>query len=279
MMRILFVGCLSVLLCGPVHGQTFSIEISVEWKRTDTRLNAGSIKPGQIVSPFLKVTYRNMTGEDIYIARVTDNDYPGGITGLMNTQKDLAMRVKDHSDYSDEVFIVEIGDVWDVMEPDVASLKVRETAAINDELWNIYTVVKTQQQLNELGSQKQLACFGYPNREVLSYREAQALIGVRGYDRGFLNVDTTALSASEVLELYSNQFIFLKEGETFEQSIDLIGFYMLGGEYTFRLGNEQVPASVIGKGGQNVNLPGYINGYRLYRGRFLSNSVGIKMRR
>ena len=91
-----------------------------------------------------------------------------------------------------------------------------------------------------------------------------------------LHFPNHALVEEEVLREYSSQFVFLNPRDTFEQEINLIGFYLLGGSYEFMIMDNLSPDYVLGKDGQKIELPEVVNGYRLYRKEFITNTVGIK---
>lgn len=266
----------------PVQAQGLSIELSVKWMKSKTQLNIPPIELGDSVElPILKLVYRNLTEKGIYFRNIysVKSGYPLiAFASLTNSQMDLADRVTSHSSYHGLSYQVEIGESWEAFAQGFDTSKEHELDIINDDLWTIYTVLETQQLLNKLGINKQLSCFGYPDKEVISHREARRLIaGKRGRRISFSSVEGTSLREDEVSGQYSDAFIFLKPGEIYKQEVSLVGFYLLNGNYEFLIPDDSLPDYVIGKGRRKISLPRMVNDYQLYEGAFLKNTVGIKI--
>lgn len=285
-MRVFFIHIFLFMACIAGQGQGLSLEISVEWRKTESKLNIPPIKADSLmVLPFLKLVYRNLTREDIYFKNLFDTEikYPSVVlASLINTQMDLADRAKVHAKYGSETFKVEIGEVWEVLTLNFDFSKEHENPIVNDDLFNIYEVLETQELLNALGVDKQLSCFNYSGKEIVSYRESQRLIFkvrekkklVKSLEVDFPN---RPLTQDEITGEYSNRFIFLKRGKTYEQKIDLIGFYIIGGSFEFLITNTFLPGYLVRRDRQKVNLPKVVNGHTLYNGVFLTNTLGIKI--
>lgn len=281
---LIYIVCLMTGMS--VHGQGFSIELSVEWRETETWLDIAPIASNSATHiPFLKMVYRNLTDQSIYARKAfyQVNNYPPVIwASLTNTEMDLADRVKIKSDYQGRFYTVEIGETWEVSEQGIdTSNKEHELDVINDGLFEVYTALETQQTLNELGLQKQLSCFKYPDKAVVSYREARSLIFDEKEKRGLAksqeyHFPDRSLKEEEILKEYSDQFVLLNPGEAYEQEVNLTGFYLLGGSYEFMIANHSLPGYVPGKDRQKMQLPKVVNGYQLYEGAFLTNTVTIK---
>ena len=285
MMRFVLIYIVCLIAGMSAHGQGFSIELSVEWRKTEIWLDIASIKSNSATHiPFLKIVYRNLTDQSIYARKAfyQDNNYPPVIwASLINSEMDLADRVKIKSDYQGRFYTVEIGETWEVSDQELDTSKEHELDVINDGLFEVYAVLETQQTLNELGLQKQLSCFKYPDKAVVSYREAQSLIFDEEEKRGLAkpqeyHFPDRPLKEEEILKEYSDQFVLLNPREAYDQEVNLIGFYLLGGSYEFTIANHSLPGYVPGKDTQKMQLPKVVNGHQLYEGAFLTNTVTIK---
>lgn len=264
--------------------QELSLELSIEWTTERLDLNFIANEESNLVaSPLLKLTFRNLTGEDIYFRNVYSNKsvYPKTVfASLTNTKMDLGDRAKAYSNYRDRSYRVEIDEFWEAMGQELDSSTEHEFDIINDDLWAIYTVLNTQQMLNEYKLQKQLSSFGYPDKEVVSYVDARKLISNEkkiADESEISNFHNGSFSESEIKGKYKDQFVFLKAGEAYEQKVSLIGFYLLGGIFEFSVSIDSFPGYVISKEGQKMNLPKFVDGYHLYERCFLKNTVGIKV--
>lgn len=269
-----------------VKAQELSVELSVKWTKEKTKLNILPFEPNDtVVFPILKFTYRNLTGRNIYFRNIYLDKlaYPRVVfASLTNTEMDLSDRAKVHARYKGKSYQVEIDESWEAIEKGFDVSKEHELNVINDDLWAIYTVLQTQQSLDSLALQKQLSSFGYFDKEVVSYREARRLIFAEREKMGLGKSEedhfpSRPLTESEISGTYEDQFVFLKAGETYEQEVSLIGFYLLGGNYEFFISGDSLPGYIIGKDGNKTNLPKLVNGYQLYERDFLTNKVGIKI--
>lgn len=79
--------------------------------------------------------------------------------------------------------------------------------------------------------------------------------------------------------------VFLKPGETYIQSFDLTGFYIIGGSYEFIIDKEKIEnfveiSSVWDESQKRWfykkdYLPLLVNGYKLYSGEIKTNKLSI----
>ena len=192
---------------------------------------------------------------------------------------DLADRAKAHSFYKCKSYQVEIGESWKVNDHGFDISKEHELNIINDDLWAIYTVLQTQKSLNNLELKKQLSSFNYPDKEIVSYREAQRIINEKKelVNLGHNHFPNRLLTEDEISEKYKDNFVFLKSGETYKQEVNLIGFHFLGGNYEFLISAESIPGYTISKDGKKINLPKLVKGYQLFERDFLTNKIGLKI--
>lgn len=248
--------------------------------------------------PFLKVTFQNLTGKNIYFKNPYQpkGQYPPIVpASMINTSMDLADQVRLSIIHQlGKSFIVEIEDGWSIYTEKTYSVYQRGEAyvsdAINDDLHNIYKVLLTQQVLNELGFGKQLSCFKYYGKGVIKYSQAFELIYTEKEKRGKVKKDIEYLSSDSISEdmvskEYRDEFIFLKEGETYETEVSLIAFYIIGGSYEFIIPVNNLKGffmshKLVIKDGKTepfktIELPKSVEGYTLFTGDFLTNSVKV----
>jgi len=265
------------------HAQDLSLELAIKWKNTKTELNIPPFDSNDsVLVPILNFTFRNLTKNDIYFRNIYTNKsgYPKVIfASLTNTNMDLADRAKAHSFYKCKSYQVEIGESWKVNDHGFDISKEHELNIINDDLWAIYTVLQTQKSLNNLELKKQLSSFNYPDKEIVSYREAQRIINEKKelVNLGNNHFPNRLLTEDEISEKYKDNFVFLKSGETYKQEVNLIGFHFLGGNYEFLISAESIPGYTISKDGKKINLPKLVKGYQLFERDFLTNKIGLKI--
>ena len=286
-MRVFIIYLFCIMTSG-LLAQELSIELSIDWKKTEVQFDIPPMKPDTVVSiPYFKITYRNLARHNIYFKKLySSKSYPPVISAsLICTSMDMAERAKLQNNYDGVSHIVEIGDGWITYTEDTYAIyksgEEHEFDIINDGLFEVYAALETQESLNELGLQKQLSCFKYPDKTVVSYREAQSLIFDEKEKRGLAksqeyHFPDGSLKEEEILKEYSDQFVLLNPREAYEQEVNLIGFYLLGGSYEFTIPNHSLPSNVLGKDRRKIQLPKVVNGYQLYEGAFLTNTVTIE---
>lgn len=287
MKRIVLINILFIMASVSGKAQGLALELSLNWKKAEVKFDLPPLKPDTTVYvPHLKLIYRNLTERRIYTKKLFQSNKiypPVRLSSLINTEMDMAELAKLHFNYQEKFYNVEITDGWEVLKPGTDTSVERELDNINDELWQIHAVLETQQALNKLGIQKQLSIFSYADKEVVSYREAQGSIFVEKEKRELLKpmkygFPNRHLTQDEISGKYADGFVFLKPGETFEEEVSLIGFYLLGGNYEFILPNDSMPNYVVSDNGKKLSLPKVVNGYQLYEGFFFKNMIGIEIK-
>jgi hypothetical protein len=78
-----------------------------------------------------------------------------------------------------------------------------------------------------------------------------------------------------------NQFVFLKPGESYTDTVNLIGFLLIGGNYTFKLSRDVLKNYVLGEPLHEIKiyLPSHIKEYKLYDGEIRTNEVRISLKK
>ena len=101
------------------------------------------------------------------------------------------------------------------------------------------------------------------------------------------NYRTSDITQEKILSNKKNQFIFLNIGETYTESYDLVGFNMVGGNFTFKIKDKKLAGFVCSEPywdeqekkfiHPKVDLPVNVGKYLLYSGKIYSNDVSIQI--
>lgn len=281
------------------YSQSVSIDMSVKWEPENVSLNiSGYNKFDTLVTvPFLIITYRNNMNYPVYFRALFDSDdeYPLlPYESNFGNRIDLARGLEKLYDYSSGKFNVyslsrgyyngmcEITPKSIAKNPDTISV-------INYDISRIHLVLKTQNILDKLNIKKKLSCFNFPDKETISYNQADSILSLLGYN----NEQKLEFSTSDFLErgkdpTMNNRFIFLKPKETQVQKVNLIGFYIVGGSYEFCFENK-APRYVLGDSYydnnekkwkyKKVKLPAKINGHKLISSKIRINNTKLIIKR
>lgn len=259
----------SVLL----YSQSISVELSIHWEIDSISYPLSEENP---YVPFLDITYRNNSNEDVYFLKVSPslNGCPTFLrsVSLVHPQDysrkkvfSELVRSKDYiinssllSNYSDDHFTVIMGTspfycsklelLPDTLDPNEGHM----IAEINDDLSDIYGLISTS----------------------YSY----------SVNAGNIYYSTSDITENGVSNEIKNKFVFLRQGEIYSEKYNLIGFKLLKGHFTF-YANGDFPSYVYtsniwDKKQQkffNIQtlLPRLIGVYKLYSGHFYSNKITI----
>jgi hypothetical protein len=199
-----------------IFAQGVSVELSLSWGKEFDVFNEDSL----ICVPSLSVTYRNNSETSIYFLKVSDSHlgYPLLPRGLLlqypyedYINPDYRKRAINHGNYSGKDFKVIIlnrphyNKSWEVFNDTLALDGEYVTDIINDDLVDIYEYIfhkHFQKETDSLKTQK-------PTFSI--------------------NESSTGNIAFDNIE----RFVFLKPGETYSDTFNLIGFQKVGGSFTF----------------------------------------------
>lgn len=246
--------------------QDVSIELSVNWKLNEHSFYKDSI----MCVPILNITYRNNSENNYYFLKISDN-HKGcpiiGRGGLLNypveeyLHPNYLKRANKHLDYSRKTYSVIIGqDIlfekgW-IIEDETDTNKIKEIDFINDDLANIYEYLY-KKQTNVISD---------------SIEQVQ------------LYYDKLRLTSDEILK-NTDKFVFLKTGEYYTESYNLVGFELVKGSFIFYVDSDCLKDYVIT--GQSFDkgkyidiktyLPKQVGKYKLYSGDFKTNKVIITL--
>lgn len=260
----LYIGlCMFLGFNALVSSQSVSIELSAKWVKGYDIFKKDSI----IYFPELMITYRNISDTSFYFQKVSDSRY--GLpslpaAGLLQypieefLNPNYFKRAKMHGDYTGEHYKVEIGDNlfskgWIAIN-DTCNIEVEhEIDMINSALQNIYEYI---------------------------YRENYKPMDAR--DEFKLYYTISDMVPEVILTKYKDKFVFLKPGESYTDTYNLIGFKLLKGSFTFYIRPHLPPyvyTAPIWDSHQSqyvegkALLPQIVGGYTLYSGNFYSNKI------
>jgi hypothetical protein len=181
----------------------------------------------------------------------------GTLIGVMTDTYEKAI---SHSDYSNINYNVKIGGDpvynkgW-IIENDTVISEEREIDYVNDDLADIYEYI-------------------YQNMDH-PHRADSAL---------YLDYKSSDITEKGILTKLKSEFVFLKPGEVYTETYNLIGFKMVGGNFDFRIQEDSLYGFVYTPIWDEkrkkwietkTDLPKKVGSYTLYKGKFCSNSVGV----
>lgn len=264
--RLLFI-LLIILFTTKVEmfAQCVSIELGVKWERETHVFHDDSI----ICTPKLLITYRNNSDKDYYFLKVSNSrfGYPELMWGTMlqypfeeYRNPDYLKRAKSHGNYENEHYFVRLGGyhpsfltVWEVEKDTITRERVIDT--INDNLADIY-------------------------RYLCQKNYGGSCDSIRGYKVEFSESDVTG---DKMPDIVRNSFVFLKSGEVYTDTFNLVGFQLVKGHFTFFIGYDHLKGYVHTESVWDndrerviypeVSLPAEVEGYTLYSGSFYSNKI------
>ena len=110
-----------------------------------------------------------------------------------------------------------------------------------------------------------------------------------GFDLNSCPSKDEEMEEDMLIKKYKRNFIFLKKGKAFTEHYNLIAFCVLGGNFEFGIHTVYFYDCIYGDASWNEDLkrwvlkkmalPKHLNGYNLYSGLFLTNTVKLKIKR
>ncbi len=248
------------------YSQSVSIELSAKWVKGYDIFQ----KDSTIYYPELIITYRNNSDTNYYFQKVSDSrcglpmlscgtllQYP--IEEYLNPN--YLKRAKIHGNYAKDKNTVIIGESsfskgWIVVN-DTSNIDVEhEIDMINDDLAEIYEYIYRENFSNQS-----------------DYSE---------WAKTYFSASD--LTPDKILNEYSKKFVFLRAGEIYTDSYNLIGFQILKGSFAFYINqNLSTYAYTTPIWDENQSkyieiktvLPQVVGEYKLYSGNFNSNKISI----
>lgn len=263
--KILFITMLFLLQSKFIFPQCMNVELSITWEEGLDIFN----KKSKVSIPKLNITYRNDCDNDHYYLRVSPKKDATPVLGcgilLSNPfgckekPEDYLKRIKKTQGfYKNQSFNVVIG-----IEPSISIgwfISRDSTSYFDTFSESVSCGLKTFYE------------FLYP----------EYCIKIKNMYDDFASLDT--ISDSIMFGAMSELFVFLKAGETFTVSYNLIGFQLEWGCYTFMLDKNTIEnfitnypkvGSSISYGALKIELPAKVGEYLLYSGSVNTNKVTV----
>jgi len=243
-----------------ILSQLVSLELSVVWRNNTIQLPKKVISrvKGECI-PYLKVTYINNTDNDIFFLKVINNSIQlpffsdGMQVGYLNKNETIA-KFPYYSCSLEKFFVCIKGleiieGPWEVLS---------DTTFLNSNEDNYY-----DRFINRILRDFYFSIIKDSDIEAMEYHFSFGL---------------EDLTDSAILKNQKEYFVFLKKGESFSEQFNLIGFYLLGGDYLFYIPDHSFVDYIFVESPQNeiIHLPLKVNEYSLYSGSFSSNKLRVK---
>ena len=262
--KLFFFTTLLLLQGYSLFSQCLSIELSVTWE-----MGYDIFKKDSIVSiPKLNITYRNNCDTNYYLLKISDNsDKLPLVTCAAMLHYDAPFTYREaaekYRNYAKEKFNVRISGAfgwpsgWFILSDTIDIHKPHSLAMVSCSLSNIY--------------------------KYMFYENSNGRYGAPE-GRFDLYLDLSHISTDSILGFAKDRFVFLKSGEAFVDTYNLIGFKLVEGCFTFLIDQEEI-YNYVSKSRydieqkkfvqQEFELPKIAGEYYRYSGAFNTNKVTV----
>lgn len=280
------------------QAQELQMTLSIDWDKAPVYLRYTDTTQ-QTNTPFLLITYQNLTGSDIYFKKLNgDRGFlpvrakEGVFTVLhqIAAMKDGYETLRITTKPSTRRYDVDLQVPSAFYSDDfIYDLKIHSTNKYNDstdrmevgiELLN--DILAKQAYLNDRNTGKQLVFFDYPGKKTVPYSklptDLDLIVDSRKNIKAFVSEDSSKFP----LEHYKPAFCFLKNKEIYTEKINLLPLLVIGGTYHFTLTNQEFQSHVSvflknlnPRDAKEMELPKRVGSYNLFLGRPNTNEVSI----
>ena len=246
--KILQLVCL--LLQGHfLFSQCINVELSVTWEEGSDIFQKDSL----VDIPKLNITYSNICDVNYYFFKVSprSDGRPMVMCQAMvqYEDNDYLKRVKSHGNYANQNFNVLIGgEPW------------------YDTGWKISRDTTNYHRKRSL---EYVECY---LEEIYQYLYPDHLD--KAIEK-YLNFVPNVAPENIISGSIKNLFVFLKPGETYIETYNLIGFKLVEGCFTFVIDQDRIEDYIIFSPHDTLKLPAIIGEYQLYSGSFNTNKVTV----
>lgn len=241
-----------------LHSQCISVELSIHWASKKDLISMHN-DSGTCI-PYLNITYRNNSNMSRYFLKASQSlkGYPKFV-GREIGKIDYSTKSTRYGKYSTSKYNITLGvsahylNSWEVMPDSVDYFVEHATDPINDDLEFIYRK--------------------YFNDSTDTLKKIKT------------NYSSSDITPSGILNRVKNKFVFLRPGEVYTDTYNLIGFKLLRGCFTFFISPKSFKKYVYTEPtwdnkkskfiNKRVTLPFQVGEYKLYSGNFYSNKVVI----
>jgi len=234
----------------PLFSQCISIELSVTWEMKNDIFNKDSL----VSTPIFHISYRNNCDDNYYFFKVSPRK--DGSTMILCSamvqyeDNDYLKRAKSHSNYANQNFNVIMGEEpwydagWKILNDTIDYHKGNHFESVGCELEEIYKYIYAENHFKRIIKMP--------------------------FD--FVSSDITL---ENILCSVNDHFVFLKSGETFVDTYNLIGFKLVEGCFTFLIDKDVIENYVMGIHNEKLELPLVVGEYHRYSGAFNTNKVTV----
>lgn len=249
---------LSFFLIGMhLFSQCISIELSVIWKR-ESPPPPFSFAESDPCVPYLNITYRNNTTDSLYFLKVFQymNSFPSFCSYGSTIEDYDPTLIVDYSNQNFSIYLdvsSEYLNHWLVFPDTMNRYKEYLIPSINDDLAYIYnrlTYIRTTS----------------PGAKQIRYSPSDLIPEV-------------------ILDKHKDRFVFLNPGETYTDTLNLFGFKLIKGIFTFNMCSSIPEGVVFNSFWDDINnrlvlermeLPKVVGKYKLFSGSINTNNISIK---
>lgn len=252
-----------------VHAQDVSVMLSIKKEKA---AHFAPIALDNDSIPFLIVEYENRTDSSLYLHRVansSENEFPllpiiGVYSCLRNTPNLYELAIASKGRNSGKRYSVTLQSCFEVM--------TEKHRFETEWIINVYRFLSSIEE-SIAGNNRLFTDYYYweqndfSQESVLYYEEHKD-------DKGI----STSIDSIMMLDRYRKNLVFLPPRSKVIHRYNLIGFWYVGGDYLFKLPDDyQPPRSVYDKTFRHlIDLPESIDGFKLYKGTFVSNEVLLR---
>ncbi|MCL2598203.1 MAG: hypothetical protein FWD66_11270 [Paludibacter sp.] len=273
MRQIFFLFIFVLIELTEIYAQDVSIEFSIEWKnKIDfpfSELQGRDVKPA-----YLHITYRNLSSEPLFFMRVSSGHAGFPLLpyvamdnyGRMLTPYELFTKYRN---YSKDNYIVEISQTavtfthgWSLEYDTTNVYEPHEMPYANQNLAYIYNYITKQY---------------YPD---VPYPHKYRADGMIQDSHNPQDITKDSIKGNS-----HDEFIYMEPGEVYIDTYNLIGFQLIGGNFTFELITKksedyiylETPLEEVKKTRRmrTMKLPDYVGKYKLFTGEFLTNKLTV----
>ena len=246
---------LFLIISANSYSQPVSIELSIEWKHN---MHYKKYRVSDI--PFLKITYRNKSDSPLYFFKMAKSKtvFPNIMMGRnMNFSKKEIKYLKHIFDYSKGQYVVSLAGPpfknlkWEILPDSVNPKSPHEISGINDFVSGVYSYLSKNK-------------FNLGEEPPLDFTE-------------------TDIDEKGIFGKLKDSFVFLDIVGEYAESYNLIGFQLVGGNFSFSIDLDTLSNFVYADPYWDelkhhweykiIELPSKVDKYSLYSGTFSSNKV------
>ena len=246
-----------------LYAQDISINLSIRWSEGPYILNTDSI----VQYPELVVSYTNNSNKKLYIKKSSNRPY--GYVGFMHEIQSPYHRYENYS------YISNLNN--DVINKPYKNNKCIVRLSIEDTYRYARWCLKYENYIGKFENLETDQLNYYIDvvnqciyREILCYNDTEW---------GNLVYTQSDISKDSIWENRHNMFMFLNPHETKDDVYNLACFYILKGTYTFIIDSKEFKKDVVAGFAPwkriAIPLPEKVGEYKLYSGKFTSNSVTV----